>query len=448
MATQLAAPQSRLLPAGAPSYDPEITMRSKLRTALITIAVLVFGFGSAAAFVPIGGAVMGGGSVGVETRVKRVAHPTGGIIFEIHVRNGDHVEKGQILMRLDDTVSGADAQLSELSVDQLLAQRARLEAERLGAPSMSIPVELRRNDPGARKALADEQKLFAIRQAEQSGMRAQLTARIAQNEQQIASYRAQIGAMRQQTALIEPERKGVRDLWEKDLVTINRLNQLERTQVELQGQIASTNANIAQTQARITEAREQLIQLDQTRRSEAGKDLAQVNAALNQQQVRSVSAGDIQERSVIRAPYSGTVDKLAFATVGDVVKPAETIMEIVPDDDKLVVEAMVSPADIDQVRAGQPARIRFSAFSATSTPEIPGRVAIVAAERTDEERTGRSYYAVRLEIDEAALSRQRRIQLKPGMPAEVYIETGKRSMLSYVSKPLSDQLARSFNDNN
>ncbi|PAX07773.1 HlyD family type I secretion periplasmic adaptor subunit [Sphingomonas lenta] len=448
MATRLPALSGQLVPYGGPSYDPETTIRGKLRLALIAIAVLVFGIGSAAAFVPIGGAVMGGGSVAVESRVKRVAHPTGGIISEIYVKNGDHVEKGEILMRLDDTVSGADAQLSELSVDQLLAQRARLEAERLGASGMSIPAELRRNDPGARKALADEQKLFAIRQAEQAGIRAQLTARIAQNEQQIASYGAQINAMRQQTALIEPERKGVRDLWEKDLVTISRLNQLERTQVDLQGQIAALNAQIAQTQARITEAREQLIQLGQTRRSEAGTQLAQVNAALNQQQVRSVSAGDVQERSVIRAPYAGTVDKLAFATIGDVVRPAETIMEIVPDDDKLVVEAMVSPADIDQVRAGQPARIRFSAFSATSTPEIPGRVAVVAAERTDEERTGASYYQVRLEIDEAALSQQRRIQLKPGMPAEVYIETGNRSMLSYLTKPLSDQLARSFNDNN
>ena len=428
-------------------FDPEAGMRRRLRFSLIAIALLLFGFGAAAAFVPMGGAVLGTGSVAVESRVKRVAHPTGGIISAIMVRNGDHVEKGEVLLRLDDTVSGADAQLSTLSVDQLLAQRARLEAERLGAGAMATPAELRRGDPAAAAALADERKLFAIRNAEQAGLRAQLASRISQYAQQIASYRAQIDALRKQTVLIAPERQGVRELWEKDLVTISRLNQLERTEVDMQGQIASLGAQIAQTEARIAESREQLIQLGQTRRAEAGTQLAQVNAALNQQQVRSVSAGDQQDRSVIRAPYAGTVDKLAFATIGDVVRPAETITELVPDGDKMVVEAQVSPADIDQVQAGQRARIRFSAFSASRTPEIEGRVAVVAAERTDERETGRSYYSVRLEIDERALGRQPDMKLKPGMPAEVFIETGRRSMLSYLTKPIRDQFARSFNDN-
>lgn len=447
MATQLPAMPAGPERLGLQPYDPERRMRSKLRLALIAVAVLVFGLGTAAALVPMGGAVIGGGSVGVESRVKRIAHPTGGIIAEIHVKNGDHVNKGDILIRLDTTVSGADAQLSVLSVDQLLAQRARLEAERLGTAGMSVPAELRRGDPGAAKALADERKLFAIRRAEQEGLRSQLAARVAQYRQQIAGYRAQIDALQKQAVLIEPERRGVRDLWEKDLVTISRLNQLERTEVDLQGNIASLQAQIAQTEARITEAREQLIQLGETRRSEAGTQLAAVNGQLNQQQVRSVSAGDAFERSVIRAPYAGRVDKLAFATIGDVVKPAETIMEVVPDGDRLVVEAAVSPADIDQVRAGQRARIRFSAFSMTTTPEIPGRVAVVAPERTKEAETGRSYYQVRVEIDERALARERGLQLVPGMPAEVFIETGDRSMLSYLTKPLRDQFARSFNDN-
>lgn len=428
-------------------YDPERTIRGKLRLSLIALAVLVFGLGTAAAVVPIGGAVVGSGQVGVESRVKRVAHPTGGIISAIYVRNGDHVTKGQILLRLDDTVSSTDAELSTLSVDQLLAQRARLEAERLGAAGMAIPAALNaRADPGARKAVADERKLFAIRQGEQAGLRAQLVSRVRQYEQQIASYRAQIDALRKQTALIEPERKGVKELWDKDLVTISRVNQLERTQVEFQGSIAALDAQIAQTEARITESREQMIQMADTRRSEAGTQLAQVNAALNQQQVRSVSADDTFDRSVIRAAYSGTVDKVAFATIGDVVRPAETIMEVVPDGDKLVVETAVSPADIDQVTTGQRARIRFTAFSSTATPEIEGRVAVVAPERTTEQETQQSYYAVRVEIDERALGRERAMRLVPGMPAEVFIETGQRSMLSYVTKPLRDQFARAFND--
>lgn len=447
MATNLPALLgARALEAG--HYDPEQAIRSKLKLSLIAIAVLVFGFGAAAAFLPIGGAVVGSGQVGVESRIKRIAHPTGGIISELYVKNGDHVSKGDILMRLDDTVSGADAQLTGLSVDQMLAQRARLEAERLGTGSIAFPADLvRSKDPGARKAMADEQKLFSIRRGESGGMRAQLIARIGQYRQQIAGYNAQIGALRQQTALIEPERKGVKELWDKDLVTISRLNQLERTQVDMQGNIAALQAQIAQTEARITEAREQMIQMGETRRSEAGTQLATVNASLNQQQVRSVSAGDTHERSVIRAPYSGNVDKLAFATIGDVVRPAETIMEIVPDNDKMVVETAVSPADIDQLRTGQRARIRFSAFNSTSTPEIHGRLSVVAPERTTDQQSKQSFYAVRVEIDQAELAKEPDMKLVPGMPAEVFIETGNRSMLSYITKPLRDQFARAFRDN-
>ncbi len=436
-----------IAPAGSPAFDADAGIRAKTRVSLIALGVLVFGLGGAAAFVPIGGAVVGTGQVGVESRIKRIAHPVGGIIEAISVKMGDHVRKGDILMRLDDTVSGVDAELTTLSVDQMMAQRARLEAERLGAPTIDFPrALLDRDDAGARKAMQDERRLFGIRRDEAGGMRAQLLARIGQYNQQIAGYAAQIGALQQQAVLIGPERKGVKQLYERGLVTIGRMNQLERTEVDLQGNIASLRAQIAQTEAKITEAREQIIQTQQTRRSEAGTQLTTVNATLNQQQVRSVSAGDLQGRSVIRAPYAGVVDKLAFATIGDVVKPAETIMEIVPDNDTLLVEAAVSPADVDQLRPGQIARIRFTAFNSTATPEIHGRVTVVAPERTTEPQSQRSFYAVRVAIDQAELAREH-MKLVPGMPADVFIETGHRSMLSYVTKPLRDQLARAFRDN-
>ncbi len=430
------------------AYDPRERMRKRMRWAFIAMAVLLFGFGLAGAGIPIGGAVVGSGQVGVESRIKRIAHPTGGIIAEIRVENGQYVRKGQILMRLDDTVSGTSAELSTLSVVQLLAQRARLEAEQLGAGSVTFPKELLSSkDPGARKAMANEGSLFRIRRAEQAGQVAQLNARVSQYVKQIGGFQAQISALQQQQALIEPERKGVRELWDKDLVTINRLNQLERTSVDMTGNIAALQANIAQTQARITEAREQALQLREARRSEAGTQLTQINGMLNEQQVRSVSAEDQQDRSLIRAPYSGIVDKLAFATIGDVVKPAETIMEIVPATDKLIVESAISPADVDQVRVGQRARIRFSAFNMATTPEFSGEVVVVAPERTINAEAHSSYYQVRIAIDEADLKAKGGLALKPGMPAETYIETGSRSMLSYLTKPLRDQLARAFRDN-
>jgi HlyD family type I secretion membrane fusion protein len=318
----------------------------------------------------------------------------------------------------------------------------------MGATSINWPVELRkRTDAGARASIADEQKLFNIRRSENGGLRAQLAARVSQYHRQIQGYEAQILALRKQSALIEPERKGVKELWDKDLVTISRLNQLERSSVDLQGNIAALQAQIAETQARITETQQQLIQVSETRRSDAGTQLATVNGTLNQEQIRNVAASDQYGRSVIRAPYSGTVDKLQFTVIGDVVKPADTMLEIVPDNDRLIVEAAVSPADIDQVVSGQSARIRFSAFNSTATPEIRGKVVLVAPERTNDPETRQSYYAVRIAVNQADLTRNPELKLRPGMPAETFIETGSRSMISYMTKPLRDQFARAFRDN-
>ena len=442
MATQLPVPLDQPSTALV-RYDPRAGLRRKLSTTFAAIGVLALLFLVALVLIPIGGAVVGQGTVGAESRVKRVAHPVGGVVSDILVANGDRVRRGQVLIRLDDTVTGADADLSGLTVDQLLAQRARLEAERLGAGAIRFPAELvNSRDPGARQAIADERRLFALRRGESGGIVSQLSARVTQYQRQIDGYQAQIAALRQQQALLKPERDGVRELWEKDLVTINRLNQLERSSADLTGSIASLQADIAQAQARITEARQQIIQVGQTRRSDAGGELATLNSTLNQQQVRSVSAVDTQGRSVIRAPADGTVDKLTVSAVGDVVRPAEPILEIVPAKDTLVVEANVSPADIDQVVDGQPVRIRFSAFSAATTPEYDGRVTFVAPERTRDEATGASFYSVRVAIDR----RTGELPLRPGMPAEVFIQTGERSMISYITKPIRDQFARAFRD--
>lgn len=397
--------------------------------------------------VPIGGAVIGAGSVGVESRVKRIAHPFGGVIAEIFVGNGEHVDKGQVLLRLDDKVSGADASFSSLTVEQLLAQRARLEVERLGTGGIRFPAQLTAmNTDTARKAMADEQRLFEMRRVEEGQMRAQLASRIVQLNQQIVSLNAQISSLNRQQALIEPERKGVKELWDKDLVTINRLNQMERTAAEMDGRVASLNAEIAQTRSQITETQERMVQLSQTRRVEAGNELARVMAILNEQQARSVTAGDQQFRSEIRAPYSGTVEKIAFAAIGDVVRPAEPIMEIVPDSDEMVIEVSVSPADIDQVRKGQTARVRFTSFNRADTPEIDGTVTYVATDRSDNAESKQSFFMVRIAVDQAEL-RSEGLDLRSGMPAEVHIHTGHRSMLSYITKPLRDQFARAFRDN-
>jgi HlyD family type I secretion membrane fusion protein len=428
--------------------DPQQGMRRKLRIALVAVGVLVLVLGIAGGLVGIGGAVIGHGDVTVESQVKRISHLHGGVIADVLVREGSQVRRGDVLIRLDSTVSGTSASLAGESVDQLLARSARLEAERDGRPAIAFPPELAsRTDPSARQAMATESRLFQLRRGEQAGQVAQLSDRMDQLAQLIRSYEAQIGALNQQATLIQPELEGVRTLWQRRLVTISRLNQLERTAVELQGSMASLRANIAQARERISETREQLLNLRQAARSDAGTELATVTTALNEQQVRRVSAGDTFERSVIRSPADGVVDKLNFTTIGSTVQAGEIIAEIVPARDTLIVEARIHPADIEQVSIDQRARIRFSSLPTQTTPEIPGTVTFVSPELARDPQTGETFYRIRIAIDQDALRREQSIRLRPGMPADVFVETRTRSLLSYVVRPLRDQIARAFRDN-
>ena len=214
----------------------------------------------------------------------------------------------------------------------------------------------------------------------------------------------------------------------------------------LQGQIASHEADIAQAQARISEAEEQSIQLGQTRRADAGQQLANVNAALNEQRIRRTAATDSRDRSIIRATYAGTVGNLAYAAVGDVVRPAEFILDIVPSKDQLIVEAIVSPAEIERVQVNQRARVRFSGLNSAVSPELKGRVIYVAADQTVDPQTHQGFFPVRVEILPGSLAELRNLKLRPGMPAEVFVETSRRSLMSYVTKPFRDQFARAFRD--
>jgi HlyD family secretion protein len=413
----------------------------RLRALLAGVAALLLTLFVLAATVPIDSAVIAGGQVVVHSQVRRIAHPLGGVVAQIFVRNGQHVAANAVLLRLDDRVSGADAHLSELTYEQLLAQKARLDAERLGRATIVFPAELARSR--AAEVIADEQHVFDLRQAETMAMRAQLVARIAQDNAAIRGLEAQIAATREQRRLIEREREGVRELWERQLVTASRMYQLDRAAADLGGTIGSLQAQIAQTRARIAEARQQAIQLGQTRRLEAGNVLGQVQAALGQQDLRRISSGDSHDRNTIRAGVAGTVEKLGLTAVGTVVRPAEPIMEIVPDHEALEIEAMINPVDIDHVRPGQRARVRFSGFSRAATPELPGTVTYVAADRSESAETRQAFYVVRVALDPSALGRAN-LDLKSGMPAQVQIAGGSRTMLSYLSKPLRDQFVRAF----
>jgi HlyD family secretion protein len=420
-------------------------LRLRTRRAYVLIAALVLGFFGLAAILQVGGAVVGSGEVAVESNVKTLIHPTGGILKALMVRDGDHVAKGQLLMRLDQGVSSVGAESAAMGLEQLLARRARLEAERDGASSILFPPELTtKSDARAREAMARERQLFALRRRERDGSIALLKQRVQQYQEQIASYQAQIAAIESQMTLIEPELAGLRKLHDRQLVTINRLNEMERTAVQMKGSKAALESNIAEARAHISEANEQILNVDKQIRSDAGTQLAEVVGQLNDQQVRVATTSDMVDRSEIRAPQSGVVDKIAYTTIGSAVPATQPLLQIVPDRDNMIVEARIRPQDVDQVRVGQSARVTFSGFNRQTTPDVPGKLIFVSPDLTTDQRTGQSYYRIKVRLDAGALARAPQIALKAGMPAETFVETGNRSILSFLVKPLLDQLRYSM----
>lgn len=429
----------------APSDPGADRLRKRTRTTFMLIALLVFGGFGLAAILTVGGAVVGTGEVAVESSVKTLTHPTGGTLTAILVHDGDHVAKGQVLMRLDASVSSVGMQSASLGLGQLRARRARLEAERDGAPSILYPAELTAStDPKVQDAMVRESRLFALRRRERDGSVSLLRQRVHQYEDEVRSYQAQIVAIDQQIVLIEPELAGLRKLHDKQLVTINRLNEMERTAVQMRGSKAALESNIAEARARISEASEQMLNVDKQMRSEAATQLAEVVGLLNDQQVRLATASDTVDRSTIRAPQSGVVDKIAYATVGSAVPPNQPMLQIVPDRDNLMVEARIRPQDVDQVHIGQKARVTFSGLNRQTTPDIPGTLTFVAPDLITDQHTGQTYYRVKVRLDADAMAKAPQVVLKAGMPAEVFVETGDRSILSYLFKPLFDQIRYSM----
>jgi HlyD family secretion protein len=379
--------------------------------------------------------------------VKTIVHPTGGVLEQVLVHDGDRVRQGQVLMRFDTSVSGVGASQASEGLDQLLARRARLEALREGRASLVFSPELaRRTDPIAIDLMARERRLFALKVSEQRGALSLLGERIKQYQEQISSYRAQIAASRREEVLIQPELEGIRRLYERKLVTITRLNQLERTAVELEGQRAALEANVAEAGARISETREQMLNIAQTARADAGTELAQVVALIADQQVRRATTSDTFARSVIRAPQEGVIDKLAYTTVGSAIPAGQPILQIVPDRDRMVIEGRIQPNDVDQLAVGQKARISFSSLNRQVTPEVIGRLAFVSAEPIEDTRTGQSYFRIRVELDRGVLARDIKVQLVPGMPVEIFVQTGTRSILSFLTKPARDQLSHAMRE--
>jgi HlyD family secretion protein len=433
--------------------DPRRAIRRLNLIGFALAVLLVGGVGGWAATSQLAGAVIAPGTIVVESSVKKVQHPSGGVVGEILVKEGDTVDEGQVLLRLDDTVTRSTLGVVRSQLDEALAREARLLAERDDADAVVFAATLtdRRSEPAVATAIAGEARLFESRRNARTGQRSQLRERIAQTNEEIRGLSAQQGAKENELELIGKELVGVAELYQKNLVSISRFMALQRDQTKLLGERGQLIADIARARGKISETELQIIQLDQDFRTEVLKDLRETQGKIAELKEKLTAAEDQLKRIDLRAPQAGTVHQLSVHTVGGVIANGETIMQIVPRADELVVEAKVAPNDIDQVAPGAKVTVRIMAGNQRTTPDVNGVLTRVAADLTRDPQGNSSqpppaYYTVRIALPAAEVARLTDIHLIPGMPAEVFIQTHERTPLEYLLKPLREQIARTFRE--
>ena len=418
----------------------------ELRTGLRVLLGAVILGGGWLALMPLSGAVVVPGNLVVQSNVKTIQHPTGGIVAEIPVHDGTRVKAGDLLLRLDATQAQASLQVVSKQLDELRARIARLIAERDGLDRLEIPAELtaRSNEDAVARLLASEQSLFKARSTARRSQRELLQSRVAQLGEEISGLDAQVDSKVKQLDLIAGELGGVQDLYDKRLVPLTRLTTLQREAARIEGERGQMISTIAETKGKIDETQLQILRLEQDFRTDVVKELGETRAKEAELTERGVAARDLLDRIELRAPTSGVVHQLSVHTIGGVIRAGDVLMEVVPDSDELQIEARLQPNDIDQVRTGQNAFVRFSAFNQRVTPQLAGTVSYVSADTSRDQQTNAPYYSVRVTLPEDERHRMAGLQLISGMPAEVFMQTGSRTMLSYLLKPITDQIQRAF----
>lgn len=428
--------------------ESQISLRRHIMLVSTMSAVLVMGIGTWAFTTELSSAVIGVGQVVVDGDVKKVQHLTGGVVSELLVHENEHVKAGQVLIRLDGTSVQANLAIVENGLAQLYAQRARLKAEQLGAHSFTVTEDLNEfaSPEMAKNLLAGEQRLFDSRQTALEGSKSQLASRKKQLGEQIKGYDEQIASFDEALLLIDEELKGAEATYKKGLSTLQRVNNLKRQKVDIQGSRGARISAKAEANGRGSEIELQILQLDKDYRSEVAKSLTEVEAKIAELEERRTAALDQLNRLNITSPFTGTVHELTVHTVNGVIEPGQTLMMVVPENNDLLIEAKIATKDIDQVYQSQKVDIRFSAFDQRTTPDVPGEVISVAPDTVQDQRTGASYYPLRIRPEPEALKELTQIKLYPGMPAEVFIKIGERTVISYLAKPLTDQMQHVFRE--
>lgn len=437
------------LTTSSSSHSLRRTLRS---TVLIGATVCLVFFGGLAAWtalVPLASAALGPGIVSPDGNRRTVQHLEGGIVERLLVKDGSRVQAGDTLVVLEDKAARASYDLALNQYRHLLAIETRLLAERDEMTTVQFPAALtdHAEEPAVAALLKAQRTLMHNRRGSLVGRRGLLRQRIAEIQEEIAGLHAQVASRDDQLSIIEEEIDTVSSLVAKGLTPKPRLLALKRSRAELSGQQATSRSAIARAHQSIGEAEQQIAMLDVERQEEISTELADVTGKLAEARERVVASNEILRRTVVTAPVAGTVVQLQAHTIGGVIDGGGAILDIVPRDDDLVIDARISPTDIDVVREGQTAQVILSAYQQRNLPRIEGRVRSISADRIVDPKTSAAYYRVRVEVDRKQLAGiAPGIELTPGMPAEVMVVTGQRTAFDYLARPFLDSLRRSLKE--
>ena len=392
-------------------------------------------------------AVVANGVVSPEGYRKTVQHLEGGIIGAIHVREGDKVSAGQILISLQTTdAQGRYDELHERYI-RLLAVEARLSAELAGDDQITFPKELTSvGSEATRKIAAEEEALLRSRLATREGREQILHKRIQQIEEQSSGSREVIAAEEEQLGLIDREIASAQEMYKKGLERLPRILALQRAQADIRANQASNRSQVARNEQQIGETELQILNLHQQDSEKANEDLAKARGDLAELRSLLPSRQDVLTRTDIVAPISGTVMNLRVRTESGVISSGQPLLDIVPNEPNLVIDSRIKPDDIDMVHPDMPARVVLSAFPTRHLPQIHGLLTSVSADRLTDERTGEPYFLAKVKVDTADLGKLHDVRLSPGMPAEVMILTGEHTLLDYMLAPVRDSLNRGFRE--
>ncbi|MFI3220106.1 MAG: HlyD family type I secretion periplasmic adaptor subunit [Methylococcales bacterium] len=416
-----------------------------------TLIFIVFGgFGVWSYFAPLGSAVLAPGSVTVEGYRKTVQHLEGGIVKALHVRDGDNVEKGQVLVELDDTSSKAQLETLRGQLFSDLAREARLIAERDGKALITYPDDLKKvsSEPRIQENIHVQDQSFAVRKQSRNGEIAILKEQRQQLLAKIEGIKAQMTSRVTLSYSLNKELTDFRAMLKEGYIEKQKVAELERRLAESEGDKGDFIANIATAQTQISEISLKILQIDKDFQREVVEELSKVQTEISELREKTQWLTDTVQRTIIKSPDAGMILGLTVHTIGAVIPPGGHLLDIVPQQEKLIVEAQISPIDIDRIHIGQQTEIRFSAFKSAKTLKINGKLITISADRLSDEKNQSSFYLGRVEVDKEGLEdlRKNDLVLVPGMPAEVLINTGDRTFFQYLMKPLSNIFARSFNE--